>query len=401
MNSPAEHQGAWVPAPAVLLLGVVCAFVACCLAGRVVAARNPFAGFQRFHPHITPQTLFYPTASQVRALGRARLDRDRIAIVVGGSSVLRGFGQQPDELWTRHLQAQLGDGYRVLNLAMNGACPAEFGGTAAEMLAQDFPRLIFIGDIFPYQLAAPEISDEARRAAVPQGATYDWFFWDACCKGLLPADTERRQAVDAWLRLHASDTRLSELTRGLRVDAVVYSRDLWTGLAHDRFSTVWAPLLTTPFTRPRRMYADLDATLALVSRDVRYPTASAGTTMGLLRGAAALGQSTDLPNLEKAHALVFPRSLRGRTLLLAVRYSPYYEVQLSAAERAGYRAFFPSLVRGLEKLGFAALAVETDCGKEDFFDLCHLNESGGRKLAAKVAPAVRRLARRLGYEKDL
>ena len=67
--------------------------------------------------------------------------------VVGGNSVLYGAGQRGQELWTRHLQARLGDGYRVLNLALPGCHPAEFGGTAAEMLARDFPRLIFVSDV--------------------------------------------------------------------------------------------------------------------------------------------------------------------------------------------------------------------------------------------------------------
>jgi hypothetical protein len=58
------------------------------------------------------------------------------------------------------------------------------------------------------------------------------------------------------------------------------------------------------------------------------------------------------------------------------------------------------LVRELERIGLAALEVEASYGEEDFVDRVHLSEAGGRKLAAEVAPAVRRLARRLGYDRS-
>src|SRR5439155_1721325 len=61
-----------------------------------------------------------------------------------GNSVLYGGGSPPDSMWTRHLQAALGDEYRVLNLAMPGETPFEFASTAAEFLVRDYPKLILI-----------------------------------------------------------------------------------------------------------------------------------------------------------------------------------------------------------------------------------------------------------------
>src|SRR5439155_1419412 len=76
-----------------------------------------------------------------RAVGERR---SRVAVVVGGTSIRWGNGQRAGEVWTRHLRDRLGDGYRVLNLAMSGAFPAEFGGTAADVLTSDRPRLIYV-----------------------------------------------------------------------------------------------------------------------------------------------------------------------------------------------------------------------------------------------------------------
>ena len=85
-DHPGPARQALLAAPA-LLLGVGCAFVGCCLAGRVLSRHNFFAGFERFHQQTSPESLFYPTASQLRALGRARLARDKVAVVVGGEVV--------------------------------------------------------------------------------------------------------------------------------------------------------------------------------------------------------------------------------------------------------------------------------------------------------------------------
>jgi len=369
-------------APPALLLGVVCAFVGCCLAGRVVAARNCFANFRRFHPHITPQTLFYPTASEVRALGRELLDRDRIAVIVGGSSVLRGFGQAPDELWTRHLQAELGDGYRVLNLAMNGAFPAEFGGTAAEMLARDFPRLIFLSDA---TLACAGAA-EPGAATGPAGERYRYFFWDASFKGLLPPAPDRGEAPGG------------ELTRGLRLDALVYSRDLWNALGCRRLFTVWAHPTLTPFTRPRCNFPDAGELPAVA--EARHSRVFVAASLASLRGEVAVGnalrrQASD--GLRPNALLCFPPALQGRTLLVVRRSGPYYVGRLAPHEQADYNAALPVFARQLERSGLAAVRMGAAYADSDFLDSCHLSESGGRKLAAEVAPAVRRLARRLGY----
>ena len=60
-------------------------------------------------------------------------------MIVGGNSILHGYGQNADQIWTRHLQELLGDRYCVLNLAMRGGFPAEFAGPIAEALSSRYP----------------------------------------------------------------------------------------------------------------------------------------------------------------------------------------------------------------------------------------------------------------------
>ena len=74
--------------------------------------------------------------------------------------------------------------------------------------------------------------------------------------------------------------------------------------------------------------------------------------------------------------------------------------RLDADEKADYQAALAAFVRQARGLGFTTLGVEAGYGEADFADTCHLSESGGRKLAVEVAPAVRRLAHRLGYDQE-
>src|SRR4051794_20856253 len=125
-------------APWPLLLGVAVAFGGCCLAGRLVSHRNHLHHFNRFHMLISPQGLYYPTAGQVRALARNTLDRDKVAVIVAGSSVTYGGSQKLEHCWTKRLQDELGDGYQVLNLALPGGRPSEIGAVAAEFLGREY-----------------------------------------------------------------------------------------------------------------------------------------------------------------------------------------------------------------------------------------------------------------------
>src|SRR5262249_11133575 len=127
-----------------LLAGVVFAFLGCCVAGRLLSQRNPFKWFTRFHHYIHLETYVYPTASQLRALARGRLDPNKIAVIVGGNSILHGVGQRVEHVWTHRLQKLLGNDYCVLNLGVFSAEPAEFGAVVAEALAAEYPRMILI-----------------------------------------------------------------------------------------------------------------------------------------------------------------------------------------------------------------------------------------------------------------
>jgi hypothetical protein len=396
MDGP-EARPSWESrlAPRALLAGAACAFLACCLAGARLSRSNPFVNFERFHRLIAAEGLFYPTARQVRALGRDLLPPDKVAVVVGGNSIMHGHGQRSEGLWTKALQAELGDGYRVLNLAVPSAGLAEFGGVAAEVLGRDHPRLLFLSSV--------------SSAGIPldmDGKLYRSFYWDARYRGLLLDGPERVAWEREVRRQRQDDEAFAELQRELRLDRYTYSRDLWTRLAYTHFGTVWSPAHVfslwhgrpQPFWGPRRRCEWPEP--GPLPLPLRYPAAWDAQALAVVRDWADhgapffVGPNAPVPVLLRAW---FPAPCRGRTLLLVLPDSPYYVERLTPAERARYHEVLRLAVTVAEQTGFAALGAGRGYGVEDFNDRCHLSEAGGRRLAAEVAPKVRLLAKQLGY----
>ena len=387
-------------APLPLLAGVVIAFAGCCLAGHMLARVNWLRGFQRFHPAINYMTLYYPTVSQVRSLAREALRPDKIAVVLGGNSILLGAGQGSVNLWSKHLQRLLGDDFRVLNLAQPGAGPFEFGPAAAEVLLRDHPRLIFVTDAW----TVPRLPEELPDGRPP----WRYLYWQARARGLLADHPERDAALRRLERWRGED--FHELRRQCELDARLSFHDLWNAVTYRCASTVWCPLLAASWTRPRRDCPDppLDPPPATESR---LEAASPEHVPAMRKSAAVARAFFHAPDRERGRAPASPLprltreglcpSLRGRTLLLITRSCPYYERQLTTEEKEWYYRSFAVTADLYGRAGVRAVAVGRGLSARHYVDAEHLTAEGGRRLAAEVAPLIRDLAEHLGYRPAL
>ncbi len=389
-----EKAGSWESclSPRALLFGIACSFVACCLAGWLLSQRNPFVGFERFLPHIAPDSLFYPTISQVRALACEKLDTEKIAVVVGGNSVTYGVGQRAEYLWTKRLQEELGEKYRVINLAMRGATPGEFGAVAAEVLSRDYPRLIYLA-----------VLGGGSVRKIPDGSPpYRYFFWDAYYRDLLLHDPEREGDLRDACNQREHDADFAELRWQMRLDRFTHARDLWTSLAYERFSTVWCSLVGRSWWMPRKVYGDEERG-GLVPFDSRYPPARDAIELAIVRYFSQIGPSLyDGPQAPVPEGLraVFPAPCRHRTLVLLCHESPYYVRRLTPEETR-------TLPRGVRR-GRAlprARGLRRPASRQGLHHGRLLRslppERGGRqRLAGDVTVKVRQMARDLGYVRE-
>jgi hypothetical protein len=380
--------------PLPVLLGVVVGFISCCLAGRVAARQQPFENFVRFHPGISPAVHFYPTFSQVLNLARAHVKPGKVLVVVGGNSIFHGDGQRASHIWTRYLQELLGENYVVLNLALRGADPFEFGGLVAEKLAAEGVPVVF---------ATIALDGNIDECAVGEweGRLNQYFFWDAWGKGLLPPDEKR----DQWLGDDASwktyfGTNRRELRYRAMVDGVAYAGDLWNAVAYRYLSTVYTPFAYMKSLGAYRHMPDLDPGSSIppeyYNREAEVPYHLKKIQYWIHSDAAELllkGEGDDI--LAKRYRQFMPTALQQRTLFVIRYESPFYRNRLTTDESKLYQGVIRRLPQVLGGDDFRVQLVGGSYTKEDYIDRSHFSEQGGRKLAVDLAPSIRAIATKL------
>lgn len=373
-------------APRVFFAGVILGFALCCLGGRKAAAAFPFRNFVRFEAAICPEGMYYPTALQVRALARRAIPKDKIAVIIGGSSILRGHGQVPKDLWSAHLQAMLGDDFQVLNLAMDAGAPNEFGQLAAEMLLRDGRRVIYVCNCMLKKFAD-----------YPDGTmpNYRYFFHDAHARGLLLPFADRDAALAKLEPQRRANEGLDELQLQTRANRLLSFNDLWNVAAYEVGSTVWVKVFGGRSWRARKTYAaeQVAPRPARTQRELRQ-------TQGMIVQHALANTAADRDRFKAQVRVAVPEALRPRTLVTINRFDPK-DVALLEPTNPGIAERLEAKQREVaECLAACGLQAVDGCvalTADDFHDRFHLEPSGGVKLARELAPAIRKRARQLGY----
>lgn len=385
--------------PGTVVTGLLLGLVLLAWAGRALSRQDWHAGFQRFHPLISLESNYQPTIAEMRAIVRARCRPGQVLVVVGGNSIFQGVGQPVEKLWTRQLQALLGDGFAVVNLAFRGSSPTDGGALVAESLREEFPRQIYLANVPPFTGASP-VGD----------LSYRFMFLDAYHKGWLLETPAREDALADYLKRTDEYPEAWELNLAARLDAWLYFRPLWNWWTLRHAATFPGPL-TEEFGRafrPRRMFPDQERDFEDIPFHERFAPRFHENEMTIARnntapyyeaGADGGWQPVVLERLQfrKLVNAAFPSILRARTLIVLSRNSPYYTRQLPAALQARDELAFTETLALWREAGYAATEYGDDFKDQDFGDRTHLTVRGGRKLAAKLAPEIRALAKRLGY----
>jgi hypothetical protein len=389
MNAPAETNMTlearlrrWL-APRVFFLGIALSFAACCVTGRQLVKLLTFRDYQFLTEYLNPLSQYRPTALQIRTLARRQLPREKIAVIIGGNSVLQQSGGPRSQPWTRYLEQELGDDYRLLNVAAPGAAPNQFGELAAEMLIGDHPRIIHVCNC--WSTGFPNSPDGA--------AQYRYSFLDARARGLLLEAPERDAALAALKPMRRARENGLEEELEAWTNRLLSFNDLWHLVGYEAFFTIWSPECALgPFRARKRWIVDgaLDGKLMQDWPQHRR----------LLLGRAQPWTPGDDASLRAHVRQAIPAPLRAKTFMAVNRSCPAYLRRLEAEQPgflAGYDRRLHDVVTGLRHEGLDAMPVGITMADDDFRDSVHLTASGGEKLAKELAPAIRDLARRLGY----
>ena len=388
--------------PRAFLSGFAASVLMLCVLGRVVSGTSYLQEFQRFHRFLSMDTLYYPTASQLRALAKAALSEGRVLVIVGGSSVMHGVGQGSSELWSDDLQQLLGPAYYVLNFAGGGTSMTDYGGVAAQILYADGVPVLFVSDVGPFG------------GGDPDGLRARYVFWDAYYKGLLPPDPERMIQVERLASASRAKEELDDLKmRGL-LESILYQTDLWNWVGYNVAFTVPNHLIRLPyawFTAPRKSFEDPTVVSSVSSMADRYPpsqwesqtrqlAAVSQIACQLQPNGAVIQRDPDPPvaaPVAQAMETALPAEVRRRTIIALMPESPFYIDRLTTEQRACYFEARPRMATALSALGYRPVHVGHTLKAEDYGDRVHLLASGGRILARDLASAIMDLSVDLGY----
>jgi len=368
------------------LIGFLVAFGGCVLAGHWASRQVLFRSFLRFFQPIQPQTYFYPTAHELVSYVERTVPREKRLVLVGGASYFRGTGQNPSGLWTRDLQRRLGDGYAVVNFAIDQAGPPAFAAVAFQALAREYPHMIYV-------TTGGTFSDDPTDG----GDVYRYIYWDAYYKGMLPMSKAWRERVQLLIEREERDRPGQELHLGKRIDAVAYACDLWSWVGYRGLFTVWADSYPLHPFRPRGAYHEAEdpnmaehqrhAREAPEYRDLMIERGHGGAKMGYVQDSG--GEWHIDPTVRKSIAArydrMLPRDVRGRTLVVLLHGNPFFESFLSREERARIAEMFDIGDEEIRREGYRCLQVGKGFSADDYVDVGHFMASGGRKIAAAVA----------------
>jgi len=353
----------------------------------MVSNINCHQDFARFHNHINFLSLHYPTAKQTLAIAREHMNNGQILVIVGGNSVLHGSYLSDQQVWTKHLQLLLGDRYCVLNFALPGMSPTEFGALVADLICRQYERVIFVTYSWP---GATGVVGEA------DGRTLRYFYWDAYHKGLIDPDAARDARIELLTKWRAKDANHRELVLRSRIDSYLYCQDLWTTFSYSCRSTIWTPMTSSTFTRPRKQYQDLKVS---IPAQYHYLPENEQAGMQLVRNSVSRHWTGDPAASPLAESIRYclPTHLRPRSLVLIAHHSPRFVHRLTASEQQAYHAMFPETIEAVASTGCQACELGRGYTELDYIDQVHSSSDGAVKMAAEVTPRVQELARQLGY----
>ncbi|HEY9759865.1 MAG TPA: hypothetical protein V6C97_32195 [Oculatellaceae cyanobacterium] len=378
--------------PVLFFAGFALGLVACVIGGRYCAGLNVYKNFHRFHKFISPAALFYPTVSQLRAIATSGSTPSQVLVIVGGNSIFNGYGQPEQELWTTNLQGLLGSNYKVINFALPIAEPFDFGYWAAESLLKENRRVIYVTNCFPGQGTTPSGSQ-----------VYTYSYWDAKEKHLLMPDAARDRAViDRIKPLPEKDrVKSEELQTGANLDGFLWFQDLWTTVSYKGFFSVWTGLTSKSPWLARQRYSDIK-TEPMLAPDRFTSPSQLKQIFEFNREFFVENSSASHPqfwtNFQNQIQYTVPTSVRKNCLVTLSSHAPAIVDQMSPLRKEQERVGIACSEAAWRNAGFNCIDVEGKLTSDDFSDGRHLLASGGRKLAAVLAPQVKQLAHSLKYD---
>jgi hypothetical protein len=380
--------------PKYFFLGIVFSFLFCCIAGYVVSLKARFSHFTRFTSYISTSLNYFPLASELLVTAQHNVDKNKVLVLLGGSSIFRGDGQNEDDLWSQNLQQQLGDKYKVLNYGYNGASFDAFGGVAFRILNEHFPKMIFVSTC-----------SYSEDADIDGGKTYGYLFWDGYYKHLFHLNADEKQKMAELRHRQLKTPEGVELHTMSYLDSVFYFRNLWNWVSYRYVFTVYDKNTYPNTFRARRKFPDdkLDNE-AIVARARADNDRFASERDGLIKSyyhhyidpTTHRYVATEADRIKNLYEGVFDPRYRSKTLCYVSPYNPRHLSAIPKNDQESYYFMIDDTSTIIKSLGYHAIRGK-GFSANDYVDIMHYVASGGNKLASQIAPEVEVIAKEKGY----
>lgn len=352
-----------------------------------------FNHFLRFFSYISPAIDYYPTANELLVTAKQNVSKDKILVLIGGSSIFRGDGQNSDDLWSVRLQELLGDKYTVLNYASNGAGFASFGGAAYRVLKEYYPKIIFVSTC-----------SYAEDKEIEGNYIYKYVFWDAYYKGLFHPNIFEQKQITQLRKKEMLSKEGMELHIISFLDSLFYFRNLWNWVTYHIGYTVWNNLVREGPFMARRKFIDIKYDNLALANEIgrkRFPE-----EVKMISNDAHLQQNVDLSahryttikeqQLRQQYADLFAPNDRANILCFFPTYNPRLIAALSSDDQKAYKILIKETGSIVESLGYNIMHNK-NLVPDDYVDLMHYLASGGNKIAERITPKIKMMAEKNHY----
>lgn len=365
------------------IIGLTISFTLLLVAGRSVSSSFSYnAPFTRFNEYLLRDTNYFPTASSMLNTALIQSTPDQTLVLIGGNSILRGFGQGANDIWSEKLQQLLGSNYRVFNFAMPTGSLHMNAAVIAEALHKKGRKVIVVTNSL---YSAPNLD----------------FFGNWDCYILLEAYYKNLLDEDyrGNMKLKSSYLFFKEKQLGQFLNSYLYFNDLWSFITYRYVSTIWTSLTYWNWTGARMNFKDPDYEWAprneamyeaLVNVDI--DNLMSRTIHGIESGQLNSNKyTTDIDSIGERISMMrdlVPEYLRKSTVIVLSAENPYIINKMSAIDRSMFEYYYSLLENGWSAAGYKTLRIGLEIPYGQWNDAVHLSAPGGEMLANALSPII-------------
>lgn len=350
-------------------IGAICSVLLISIMGKETLNKPQFPNLKRFWTYQSPAINFFPTARQVSAWAIQQIQPNQKVIVIGGSSVLLGNGQQVNQTVSSNLQKLLGSDYVVLNLAVRGGASFGQGFYVAAYLKSLGYDVTYVSEMNPGYV--PPIQNNPP---------YSYFFWQSYYADIIAREN-----------LSISQSTIRGLTKE-RIMAFLNNRlyfmELANYISYNYINLNHSLTAGEIWIQPLKKYPDQEIIIPYEERILSKELAQAFQDRVTAVSRIIL-RSDQLDATANSYRKYLAMNDLSNSVMIFCKDEPTYINNLKPSERENY---FNNIINQMNALGRVGVKTAFPCrnlSSKDYADVAHLSPEGARKVAFDLFQVLR------------